>query len=122
MDTFWNRKIKRRTKERNLSLDEFLIKIKIYLSNIIINLQNSDAWKNQITIAINFISSKDANEEHVMHSASDIIIFIPSGDANEVADDLFELPRSKISSKYKNINDRKWFYFWFSSTNVLQMP
>ena len=100
-------KNKKKKEERNLSLDEFLIKIKIYLSNIIINLQNSDAWKNQITIAINFISSKDANEEHVMHSASDIIIFIPSGDANEVTDDLFELPRSKISSKYKNINDRK---------------
>ena len=27
----------------------------------------SDTWKNQLTIAINFISSKDNDEEHVMH-------------------------------------------------------
>ena len=27
----------------------------------------SDMWKNQLTIAINFISSKDNDEEHVMH-------------------------------------------------------
>ena len=32
-----------------------------------IDLQNSDTWKIELTIAINFISSKDAEEEHVMH-------------------------------------------------------
>ena len=36
------------------------------MRNIIINLQNSDTWKIQLTIAINFISSKEAEEEHVM--------------------------------------------------------
>ena len=53
-------------KNRNLSLDKYLIKIKPYMRNIIINLQNSDTWKIQLTIAINFISSKEAEEEHVM--------------------------------------------------------
>ena len=43
-------------KNRNLSLDEYLNKIEAYLRNMIINLQNSDAWKIQLTIAINFIS------------------------------------------------------------------
>ena len=33
---------------------------------MIIGLQNSDAWKIQLTFAINFISSKDSEEERVM--------------------------------------------------------
>ena len=35
---------------------------------MVIDPQNSDAWKTQLTIAINFISSKDAEEECVMDS------------------------------------------------------
>ena len=58
---------------RNLSLDEYLNKIKPYLRNIIIDLQISDTWKIQLTIAINFISSIDVEKEHVMHSRSDNI-------------------------------------------------
>ena len=41
--------------------------------DIIIDFQNSDTWKIQVTIAINFISSKDFEEECVMHSMSDNI-------------------------------------------------
>ena len=58
---------------RNLSLDEYLNKIKPYLRDIIIDLQISDTWKIQLTIAINFISSIDVEKEHVMHSRSDNI-------------------------------------------------
>ena len=35
------------------------------------NLKKSDTWKIQLTIANNFISSIDNDEEHVMHSKSD---------------------------------------------------
>ena len=45
-------------KNRNLSLDEYRNKIKTYLRNMIINLQNSDAQNIHLTIEINFISSK----------------------------------------------------------------
>ena len=48
-------------------LKEYLDKIKPYLSDIIIDLQNSDTWKVLSTIAINFIFLRDAEEEHVMH-------------------------------------------------------
>ena len=34
-----------------------------YLRDIIINLQKSDTWKIQSTVAINFISSKDLEEK-----------------------------------------------------------
>ena len=58
------------SKNRNFSLDKDLHKIKSHLRNIIINLQSSEAWKILLTIAINFISSKDVGEEFVMHSNS----------------------------------------------------
>ena len=45
-------------KNRNLSLDEYRNKIKTYLRNMIINLQNSAAQNIQLTIEINSISSK----------------------------------------------------------------
>ena len=54
-------------KNRNLSLNKYLSKIKTYLRNIIINLQKSDAWKIKLTIAVNFFPSKDAEEERTMH-------------------------------------------------------
>ena len=65
------------------------------MRNIIIDLQNSDTWKIQLTIAINFISSKGAEEERVMHSTSDNIKFTSYNDANEVVNELFESLRSR---------------------------
>ena len=52
--------------KRTLPFDEYLNKIETYLRNIIINLQNSDTWKIQLTIAINFISSKDSIEDWIL--------------------------------------------------------
>ena len=57
-------------KNKDLTLDKYRNKIKHYLMNIIIDLQNEDAWKIQLTIAVIFISSKDAEEQRVMHSSS----------------------------------------------------
>ena len=46
--------------------------------------QSSDIWNIQLTIAINFVSSRDTEEERVMHSTSDNIKLTPYNDANEV--------------------------------------
>ena len=73
-----------------LSVKEYLDKIKPYLRDIIINLQKSDTWKIQLTIAINFISSKDVDEERVMYSKSDNIEFMLYDNGNEVVNKLFE--------------------------------
>ena len=72
---------------KNLSLGEYHNKIKSHLRDMIIGLQEFDTGKNQLTIAINFICSKDAEEEHLMHSKGDNIKF---NDANKVVDKLFE--------------------------------
>ena len=48
-----------------------------------------------LTIAMNFISSKDVNEEHVMHLKSDNIEFTLYDNANAVFNELFESLLSK---------------------------
>ena len=58
------------------------------MKNIIIDLQSFDTWKIQLTIAINFISSKDTEEECVMYSMSDNIASY--NDVTEVVNALFE--------------------------------
>ena len=73
-------------KNNNLSLDE----IKPYLKDIIIDLQSSDIWEIELTIAINFISSEDTEEERVIHSISDNRKFTSYNDVNEVVNKLFE--------------------------------
>ena len=60
-------------RESNLSIEEYFIKVKPYLKDIIIDLQKSDAWDIQLTIALSLISSKDTIEERRMHSKIDNI-------------------------------------------------
>ena len=63
----------------------YLNETKPYFRDILINLQKSDAWKIQLIIAINFISSKDVDEERVIHLKSNNIEFMPYNN------ELFEL-------------------------------
>ena len=58
---------------KNLSIEEYLNKIKPYWQDTIINLQKSETCKIQLTIPINFISFKDTDKERTMHSQSDNI-------------------------------------------------
>ena len=53
------------------------------MRDIIVNLQIFDTWKIQLTIVINFISSKDVDEERVMHLKSDSKDFMPHDNVNE---------------------------------------
>ena len=54
------------------------------------NFKISDTWKIQLTITINFISSKDDNDEkHVMHSNGDNIEIMINDEADEVIEKLF---------------------------------
>ena len=52
-------------------------------------------FKIQLTIEINFVSSKDAEEKRVMHLRKANIKSTSYTDANEVADELFESLRSR---------------------------
>ena len=96
-------------KNRNLSFDEYL-KIKPYLMNIIINLENYYAWKIQLTIAINFISSKDAGEERLIHSSSGNIKLKPYSDVNDIIDK-HEVDCSRYQKKLEISIERSDFIF-----------
>ena len=61
---------------KHINLINQIYQIKPYLKEIINNLEKSDAWKIQLTIAIDFISSKDTDEERVIHSKSDNVMVI----------------------------------------------
>ena len=61
-------------------------------------LKKLNKQKIQLTIAINFIFSKDNDEEHVRHSKSDDIKIMINNKANEVIKELFKL----IKNKYQN--------------------
>ena len=53
-------------RNKNLSVKKCFNKIKIYLRDIMIDLQKSGTWKVQLTVAINLISSKDVDEDPVV--------------------------------------------------------
>ena len=65
-------------------------KIKPYLKDMIHDLKKSDTWKSQLTIAINFISSKYNDEERVIHSKTDNIKFMIYDKADKVIEELFQ--------------------------------
>ena len=60
------------------------------MRDIIVDLQSSDTWEIQLTVAIDSISAKDIEEKRIMHSNSNNIRFTPDNDANKVINELFE--------------------------------
>ena len=54
---------KSKSDRKTLPAEEYPNKIKPYLKYIINDLKKSDKWKIQLIITINFISSKDDNDE-----------------------------------------------------------
>ena len=66
--------------------------------NIIIDLQSSETLKINLTIAINFISSKDTEEKSLVHSTSNNIKFTAYNDAKKVANELSESLRSRYQA------------------------
>ena len=89
-------------RNKTLSVEEHGNKIRPYLKDIINNV--TDAWKIQIAIEINFISSKDNDEEHVIHSKNDNIEIIINDKADEVRE---ETSQSLLSSYQTGLKSKK---------------
>ena len=81
------------------------------MRNITTDLQNSDAWKIQLTIVINFVSSKDADEERVIHSTSDNAKFMAYSDANKIINELFQSLCSSYEVNLETSMRRSGFIF-----------
>ena len=71
------------------------------MRDIIINLPKSYTWNIQLAIAITFISSKDDDEERVMHSKSNNIEFMSYDNANVVVNKLFGSPLFRYQTELK---------------------
>ena len=67
-----------------LSTEEYLNKIKPYLSDIINNHKTQGEWKIQLKMAINIISSKDSDETRTMHTKSNNIEIMIGNKTDEV--------------------------------------
>ena len=97
----------KRIKKKNLSIKKDLDMIKPYLSDII-NDQKTQGkwrihsgntitehktqseWKNQLTMAINFISSKDSDEIRTMHTNSNNREIVMGSKTDEITEELFK--------------------------------
>ena len=94
-------------KGKNLSIKECLNMIKPYLSDIINDHKNhglvryhsgnktwaeetSSEWNIQLTMAINFISSKDSDETPTMHTKSNNVEIMMGSETDDIIEDLFE--------------------------------
>ena len=94
-------------KEKKLSIKKYLIMIKPCLSEIINShkthgfgryysgkkswlQETSSEWKIQLTMAINFISSKDSYETQTMHTKSNNVEIMISSETDEIIEDPFE--------------------------------
>ena len=71
-------------KNRMLSVEGDLDKIRPYLKDIINDLQKSHIWKIQLTVTITFFSEGYNDEVPVMHSKSDNIKIMIIDEADEI--------------------------------------
>ena len=92
-------------KGKNLSIKEYLNIIKPYLSDIINDHkthglakyhsgktwveETSSEWKIELTIAINFLSSKDSDETRTMHTKSYNVEIMMGSETDQIIKDLF---------------------------------
>ena len=93
-------------KDKNLSVKEFIDRIKPYLIDMINNHKSQEnKWRihsdieiierttsnHQLTMVINFISSiSDSDETRTMHTKSDNIVVMMSRETDEIIEELFE--------------------------------
>ena len=87
------------------------------MKDIIIDLQNSDTWKIQLTTGINFISSKDAEEERAIPSRSNNLKFKSDNDSNELVYEHFESLHSRYQGNLET--SMRGRYFIFNSVQLM---
>ena len=64
-------------------------KRRIHSSNKIIELKTQSEWKIQLTMAVNFISSKDSDETLTMHTRSNNVEIMMGIETDEIIEELF---------------------------------
>ena len=88
-------------RNKTISVEEYLNKVRSYLKGIINNLKISDTCEIQLTIANNSISSIDNDEECVIHSKSDNIEIMINDESVKVIEELFDSLKNRYQNKYR---------------------
>ena len=81
-----------------MSPEEYLDIIRPYLSDVINDHKTQSEWKIQLTMQINFISSKDSGEIRTMHTKSSNIEIMMDNETNEIIEKLFDSLLQKCQS------------------------
>ena len=103
-------------KDKNLSPKEYLNVIKLYLSDMINDHKTQSEWKIQLTMQINFISSKDSEETCTMHTKSHNIEIMMGNETDEIIEKLFE---SLLQNYQKNLEESmRGSEFFFDSIDL----
>ena len=116
VNNFWsNNNIKNksnRDRNKTLSVEKYLNKIRPYLKDIINNLKKSGTRKIQLPITNNFISSINNDEKHVMHSKSDNIEIMINDEAGEVIKELFDLLKNRYKYNLESMKDSEFVFHY----------
>ena len=91
---------------KHYQLKNILIKLDQFLKDIINNLEKSDTWKIQLTVANSFISSIDNDEDRLMHSKSDSIEIMFHDAADEPIKELFDSLKNRYQNNLESIKGR----------------
>ena len=73
-----------------MSPEECLNIIRSYLSDLINDHKTQNEWKIELTMQINFISSKDSDETRTMDTKSDNIEIMMGNETDEIIEKLFK--------------------------------
>ena len=93
--------------------------IRPYLSDIIIDYENQEEWKTNLTMSTNFISSKDSDETRYLRTKSNNIEIMMGNETDEIIDELFEsflqnyqkdLEESMRKSEFNFDSVDLWYY------------
>ena len=89
-----------------LLVKKYLKKVEPHLEDIINNLRKFDMWKIELTLPINFISTRDNNEERVMNSKSDIKEITINEKTDKVIEKRFKSLLNRYPKQFRNIDER----------------
>ena len=77
-------------KDRNLSLEDYLNIIRLYLIDMIDNRKAHGEWKIKLIMQINFISSLDTDEFCIMSSRSNNAKIMKGTETDDIINELFK--------------------------------
>ena len=93
-------------------------KFKVYSGNKVIDYETPEEWKSQLTMSINFVSSKnDSDETRNMHTKNDNVDIFTGSETDEIIAELFG---SFLQNHQKDLEESiKGSYFIVDSVDSL---